>query len=163
MSDAHIVAVIDIVQEFNKSVVSTYDIKAPCLNDYPPMADLLHPIMLTSSEGVTFGRPGANYLSMRVVCRLLYLPVEQGFYGDTMLKIHQVMDDLFRHYTTDTSYEIKGLRVLQKQPVKIEISGGEDAFDLSGYQLINYPLRSQLWHHGCELRFSVETDLAENC
>lgn len=163
MSGKHVVGAIDVVQEFNKGILSTYSIDAPCLNDYPPVADLRHPIMLTQSEGATFGRPGANHLEMNLVCRLLYLPVEQGFFGDTMLEIHQVMDDLFERYTTETSYEITGLRVLQKEPVRITIIGGEDAFKLSGYQLINYPLRSSFWHHGFELRFSIETDLAENC
>lgn len=160
----YIASVIDLIQEKNESIVSHRSIKAPCLSDYPPTTDSARcPIMLTYSEGANFGRLNADNLTIDLVSLMLFKPLGQGHFGDTMLKIHQVMDDVFAHYTDEDNYIVTGALVLQLKPITAAIVSGVNAFRMSGYQLIEYPLQSGMAYHGFEMRYQVETNLASDC
>ena len=159
----YIVAAIDLVQAINESVVSHRNIKAPCLSEYPPTTDSARtPMILTHSEGATFGRLDVDRMTIDLVSIMLYKPLGQGHFGDTMLKIHEAMDDLFRHYTDEDSY-VGGTMVLQSSPIHVSIVASSSAFSMSGYQWIEYPLRSGMGYHGFEMRFQVETSAVGNC
>lgn len=164
MSDA-IVEAINAIQLFNESVVSRRNIYAPCLDKYPSTSDTAKcPIILTHAEGISFNAQIADRAQIQIVSRLLWKPIGQGQFGDTMHRVHEVMDDLRSHYTNENSYEIVGRLMLQKAPIAVEIIGGATPFTMTGYQIIEYPEGFQMWYHGFEMRFTVETNSAlENC
>ena len=161
MSD-YIIDVIDAVQDFNREAVTNKQITAPCLAEYPPTTDTARtPTMLTYTEAVRFDRLDSSEMSIDLVIRCLHLPVGQGQFSSNMVDIHQTMSALLTRYTTASSYEQVGRRVLLKNPVDVTISS---EFDMTGYQLIEYPAESGFWYHGFELRFTVDTQASgDNC
>ncbi len=161
MATDYIVEAIDAIQAEHETIVSIRSIKAPCLAEYPNTADSARcPIILTHVESSAFGRLDEDEITLELVSRILYAPFGQGQFGTMMHRIHEVMDDLFKHYTDDASYQQVGTRVIRKEPIEVAIIGGEDAFSMTGYQVIDYPEGFQMFYHGFELRFSVRTATA---
>lgn len=153
-----IVTAIDAVQAFNEAVVSHRQIKAPCLADYPPTTDSARtPMMLTRAETITFNGQFTDRATIELACEMLYKPLGQGHFGDTMHRIHEAMDDLRQRYTDETAYQVVGRRILATNPQMVEIVS---TFTFSGYRVIEYPLGSEMWYHGFDLRFTVETNEA---
>lgn len=161
----YITIVIDSIQEMHEEIVSAKSIKAPCLAEYPSTSDSARcPIILTHVENATFGRMDEDSITVDLVSRCLFAPFGQGRFGDTMHNIHAVMDDLITHYTDDARYQQVGRRVIRKEPIEVSITGGDDAFSIGGYQVIDYPDGFGMFYHGFEMRFTASTSLApEDC
>lgn len=160
----YVKAVINAVQEQHRSVVSDRSINAPSLAEYPAVGDSAKcPLMLTHAEPFTFGKPDFVDLSANLVSRLLLKPIGAGRMGDTMHLIYAVIDDLITHYTDTSRYETPATRVIVKKPILAEIVGGNDAFQFSGNDIIEYPLGSGIFYYGFEMRFTVLIRDLGNC
>ena len=154
VANSVVVSTIEAIQEFNKSISGM--IHCPELADYPASietADL--PMSFAEPESVSFGGFADNEATIDIVVRVYFDAIGQQQFAEMKKDLFELMDDYQTYYTTEANYQQAGAKVIQKEPVRLSIVDGLDAFNMTGYQLNEYPVGSGFWYHGFELRFVV--------
>jgi hypothetical protein len=138
---------------------------APQLEDYPASTNRFQiPIALTYFERYEVSaRPGGIGLSVgQVVTRVLYAPIEAEEFGFIVNEVARLQDQFISTFTDKDTYGMVGMYILQKEPARITIQGGDPTFTLTGPS-IEHPIGSELWYHGFEMRFRVSGQWPYQC
>lgn len=146
---------IDLIQALNAQVSGVES--APSLENYPPnIEDARLPLALTRKEAGEFlARGSGNQSDDTYVVQIFFESIFKGEYGYTLQKGHDLLDQFRTTYLTESNYAQTGANVLQKSPYRIEIV---PPFSDTGMTVIEWPLGTDRWWHGFELRFTVQTD-----
>lgn len=152
---------INLLQGINAEVSNL--VYAPELNKYPSSLDTMKvPIALSDIESGAFkGINNDNQSTDQYVVRVLFAALGQGDLGSKKVRGVRIFDGFRTKYLDPATYQINGQPVISTGPYRITID--VSAFTSTGLTIVEFPVGSERWWHGFEIRFPVKEEWLKDC
>jgi len=131
---------------------------APDVREYPAtLARVKLPMPLTYTEGGKFIARGDTKESVdRYVGRFFIEPAAEATYGYSQEEVMRLLENVRLVCLDSGLYLIEERFMVETQPFTVELN--PNTFTNTGYTLLEYPLGSELWYRGFEVRFEAIQD-----
>jgi hypothetical protein len=157
---SRLVTAINLIQAINSRVSEV--VHCPAVDEYPASLDTMNlPIALTDIESGEFqGQDDDNQATDQAVIRVLFEALGQDDLGPKKAQGYEIYDSYRAKYLADDTYSQVGTKVICREPYRIAL---RPPFRGSGFTIIEYPVGTERWWHGFEIRFAFTTDWPVEC
>lgn len=158
---------IKLFQDHNSRIPGTE--WAPPPEDFPHSIEAFQwPTVLTEWETYDFWRAGDNRFAEGGILVTVFfgaLGIEASTFGLARADVIMLQQSFVQYYLDQESYVVKGgtLYIVQKEPVKIQILSDQPTFRMTAAQVLEYPVNSENFFHGFQLRFTVSEQWPRTC